>query len=114
MQFSLTVFLFVLDTQGIELALVGESLVLLVDNLPLLFESCNEFLSLSIRHDLLLSVSFVFFVKLHLTHELVLVVNLTLDLLEVVWHFAISLLLQIVLRGVLRDFRSYSEIKTME
>lgn len=114
MQFSFAVFFFVLDTQGIELALVGKGLVLLVDNLPLLFESCNEFLSLSIWHDLLLSVSFVFFVKLHLTHELVLVVNLTLDLLEVVWHFAISLLLQIVLRGVLRDFRSYSEIKTME
>lgn len=114
MQFSFTVFLFVLDTQGIELALVGEGLVLLVDNLPLLFESCNEFLSLSIWHDLLLSVSFVFFVKLHLTHELVLVVNLALDLLEVVWHFAISLLLQIVLRGVLRDFRSYRKIKTRE
>lgn len=111
MEFSLAVFLLVLDAESVEFALMGKSLVLLVDNLPFLFECCNELLSLRVWHDLLLSVSFVFFVKLHLTDELILIINLTLDLLEVVWNFSISLLLKIVLRGVLRDFRSYSEIR---
>jgi len=61
-------FFLVFNTHCVELAFVGESLVLLVNYLPLLFEGLNQLLSLLVREQELGSVSFVLLLNLHLSY----------------------------------------------
>ena len=72
-------------------------LELLVQGLPLLLEGGNQFLALGVGHQELLAVALVLILDLHLTHQVVLVLDLVPDLGEVLGHGAVVLLLQVVL-----------------
>ena len=78
-----------------------QSLVLLVDDLPLFLESGDELLFLGVVHEELLPIHVGLFLDLHLPHELVLVLDLLLDGLEILGHPTLILLLQVVLAVVL-------------
>jgi hypothetical protein len=86
---------------------MGESLIFLVNDLPLLLKSCNQFIAfLFIKQELLL-VTLVFFLDLHLSHELVFVFDLTLDLLEELRYLSISLFFQVVFLSISRELWGY-------
>jgi len=72
-------------------------LVVAHEHLPLLLEGSDEFLSLFIRHDLALTVSFILLLDLHFANEVVLILNFHFDLSDIFGHFAVGLLLKHVL-----------------
>lgn len=79
---------------------MSDLLVLFVDNLPLLLECGDELLAFVIGHEELLLVAVVLLLDLHLADHLVLILDLSLDLLDVLRHLAEVLLLEVVLVGV--------------
>ena len=88
---------------------MGNLLVLLVDDLPLLLESANQFLSLVFSHQKLLLVSVILLLDLHFLHQLVLVVYFLLDLLQVLRGLAVIPLLQEILVFIRRQLGSYED-----
>ena len=96
----LTGLLLLLLPDCVNLLDVGDLLVLLVDDLPLLLKGGNKFLALVIGHQELLLVALVFFLNLHLTYHLVFVLDLRLDLLDVLRYLSEVLFLELVLLSV--------------
>jgi len=90
---------------------MSDLLVLFVNDFPLLLQGFDELLSLFIRKKELLLVSLVFFFDLHFSDELVFILNLSLDGLEILGHFTVGILLQVVFvlvdwkLGCYRSFR---------
>ena len=76
---------------------VGSLLELLVAGLPLLFQGSDQLLALVFRHQELLAVTLVLLLDLHLTDQVVLVLDLVLDLGQVFGNGAVVLLLEVVL-----------------
>jgi hypothetical protein len=112
-EFSLAAFFLVLDAEGVQFALVGQRLIISVHNLPLLLKSGDQLVSLLVWEqesillklgNLLLSVFFVLFFDLHFPDELVLIFDLSLDLLEENGHFSVGFLLKVVRLGVGGEF----------
>merc|ERR1712127_291139 len=63
-------------------------------DLPLLLESSNELALFGFIHKELLTVHVSFLFDLHLSNELVFVLNFLLDVLEVLWNLTIVLFLE--------------------
>ena len=82
---------------GVQLAMVALLLVVAHQHLPLLLQGGDEFLALILRHQLPLLVKGGLLLDLHLTHKIVLVFNLLLDLGHVFGHLAVVFLLQHIL-----------------
>ena len=76
---------------------VSSLLELLVAGLPLLFQGSDQLLALVFRHQELLAVTLVLLLDLHLTDQVVLVLDLVLDLGQVFGNGAVVLLLEVVL-----------------
>jgi hypothetical protein len=76
---------------------MGKSLELFMDNLPLLLEGGNQFSLLLFVHQELLSIEVGLFFNLHFSDELVLILDLSLNLLEVFWDLSVVLFLQVIL-----------------
>ena len=76
---------------------VGGLLELLVAGLPLLLKGSDQLLALVLRHQELLAVTLVLLLDLHLTNQVVLVLDLVLDLGQVLGNGAVVLLLEEVL-----------------
>jgi len=72
-------------------------LEIVVELLPLLLQGSNKLLALLLWHKHLLTISLILLLDLHLTDKVVLVLNLSLDLAHILWHFSVVLLLQKVL-----------------
>ena len=77
---------------------------------PLLLKGSDEFLALIFRHQHLLFISLVLLLNLHLSHEVVLVFDLSLDFGNVLWNLSISLLLQEVFFFGSRQFWSSKDV----
>jgi len=99
-QLLLTGLLLLLFADSVDLLNVRDLLVLLVNDFPLLLESRDELLALVLGHQELLFVSLVLFLYLHLAHHLVLILNFTLDFLDILWNLTEVLLFEVVLLGV--------------
>ena len=93
----LAVLEFFLHSESAEVFLMGESLELFMDNLPLLLEGGNQFLLLLFVHEELLPIEISFLLDLHFSHKLVLVLDLSLNFLEELWHLTVVLLFQVIL-----------------
>jgi len=76
--------------------IVSLFLELFVQSFPLLLESGNKFITLVVWHQELLAVTFVLFFNLHLTNEVVLVLDLVLNLGQVFRDGTVALLLKVV------------------
>ncbi len=77
--------------------IVGLFLELMMQRLPLFLECRDQFLTLVLGHQKLLAVFFVLLLDLHLTYQVVLVLDFVFNLAEVLGNLAVSLLLQVVL-----------------
>ncbi len=75
-----------------------------MQRLPLFLECRDQFLTLVLGHQKLLAVFFVLLLDLHLTYEVVLVLDFVFNFAEVLGNLAVSLLLQVVLLFVHREF----------
>jgi len=92
--FLLEVLFSALLSDSVELAVVGLLLEVLVEDLPLLFESGDEFLAFLLWHEHLLLVTLVLFLNLHLSDKVVFVLDFGLNLGYVLGDLAVSLLLE--------------------
>jgi hypothetical protein len=92
--------LLLLLADGVDLLNVSDLLILLVDDFPLLLECGDELLALVFGHEELLLVALVLLLQLHFSHHLVLVLDFSLDLLDVLRNLTEVLLLEVVLIGV--------------
>lgn len=90
--------------------MVSLLLEVLVQALPLFLESCNQLLAFFLRHQHLLLVSLVLLLNLHLSNEVVLVFDLGLDFGNVLWHFSVGLLLEVVFVLLGWQFRSSQNV----
>ena len=88
---------FFLHSESAEVFLMGESLELFMNNLPLFLEGGNQFLLLIFIHEELLPIKVCFFLNLHFPDQLVLVLDLSLNFLEVFWDLSVVLLFKVVL-----------------
>ena len=82
---------------GVEFTMVALLLVVAHQHLPLFLQGGNQFLALILRHQLPLLIKGSLLLDLHLTHKIVLVFNLLLDLGHVFGHLAVVFLLQHIL-----------------
>lgn len=82
---------------SVELAVVALLLVVTHENLPLLLKGGDELLALLFTHELPLLISVVLLFDLHLTNEVVLILDFLFDLSDILGHSAVSLLLKHVL-----------------
>ena len=73
---------------------VGLLLELFVQGFPLLLQSTNKLLTLSIWHQELLAVTLVLLLNLHFSDKIVLVLNLILDFCQVLGDGTVVLLLE--------------------
>ncbi len=94
LQLLFAVLLPALEPEGVDLLDVRDLLVFSVDDLPFLLKCADQFLALLIWEQELGLVAFVLLLNLHLADELVLVFDLSLDLLHVFWNLAVSILFQ--------------------
>ena len=90
-------FLAGLLSDGVQLAVVGLLLVVAHKNLPLLLKSSDELEALFLRHEHALAITLVLLFDLHLTDEVVLVSDFSLDVVQVLRGLSIDLLLEEVL-----------------
>jgi len=72
-------------------------LVVTHEHLPLLLESGNELLALVLVHKLSLLITLILLLDLHLTNEVVLILNFLFDLGDILGHLAEGLFLKHVL-----------------
>ena len=68
LEFALTALVLILETDRVQFALVRESLIFFVDDLPLLLEGGNELSLLILVHEELLAIHISLFLDLHLAH----------------------------------------------
>lgn len=90
-------FLAGLLADSIELAVMALLLVVAHEDLPLLLESGDQLLALLLGHQHTLAVSLVLLLNLHLTNEVVLVLDFLFDLSDILGHSAVGLLLKHVI-----------------
>ena len=90
----LAILFLVFNSERVQLALVSQSLIFSVHDLPLLLQGFNELLSLVIRQQKLGLISLILFFELHLPHQLVLVINFILNFLKELGNLSVIFLLQ--------------------
>lgn len=81
----------------VELAVMALLLVVTHENLPLLLKGGDELLALLFTHELPLLIAVVLLLDLHLTNEVVLILDFLFDLSDILGHSAVGLLLKHVL-----------------
>ena len=97
-------------TQGVQLAVVRFLLEFNMHDLPLLLQGYDQLLALAFRHQKLLTVTFILFLNLHLSHQVIFVCNFVFDFFEVFWGLAEVLLLEVVLILVGRQLWSREDV----
>ena len=98
---------------GVEFTMVALLLIVAHEFFPLFLEGCDQLLTLFLGHERPLSVHGGLILNLHLTNEIVLVLDLLLDLGHVLGHFAVSLLLQKVLLLRSGQFRGWQKVMSV-
>uniref|UniRef100_A0A7S3CI24 Uncharacterized protein n=1 Tax=Strombidium rassoulzadegani TaxID=1082188 RepID=A0A7S3CI24_9SPIT len=87
-----------------------EGLVLLVHDLPLFLEGSDQLLLLVVVHEELLAVHVGLLLDLHLAHELVLVLDLSLNFLQIFGHLSVVPLLEVVFIFILGELGSGQDV----
>ena len=102
---------------GVELSVMAFLLIVAHEDLPFLLKGGDELLALLFGHELPLLVHGSLLLNLHLSNQIILVLDLLLELRHVLGNLAISLLLQEVLllgRGQFRGYQKKTSTKRNE
>jgi len=91
---------------SVQFAVMRLLLVVTHEDIPFLLESCDQLLTLLFWHQHSLLVSLILLFDLHLTNEVVLVIDLLLNLCNVLGHFTVGFLFKHVLLLASRQFWS--------